>query len=83
MRPEPRPERETPQAARAAQAVILIFVVLNILFVMTGMLPLLAKNDPRKQNPALRRPVACLAWSDASMADCAVAQHRSGHGDQH
>ncbi len=40
IRPEPLPDPEPHHPARAAQAVILIFVILNVLFVLTGLLPL-------------------------------------------
>lgn len=48
MRPEPEPI--PPRTARAAEAVILIFVVLNVLFVLTGLLPLLVKMEERRNS---------------------------------
>lgn len=66
IRPEPGPERNSPQTARAAQAVILIFVVLNVLFVLTGLLPMLAKNEPRDQAQAEGR---------SRLADCRDGKH--------
>jgi hypothetical protein len=49
----PEPEPVPPRTARAAEAVILIFVVLNVLFVLTGLLPLLVKMEGKPV------PVAC------------------------
>lgn len=53
----PEPEPVPPRTARAAEAVILIFVVLNVLFVLTGLLPLLVKMEGKPT------PAACAAPS--------------------
>jgi hypothetical protein len=55
IRPEPDPV--PPRTARAAEAVILIFVVLNVLFVLTGLLPFLVKMEAHPPRPA--RSYAC------------------------
>lgn len=47
VRRDPLPEPGPHQPARAAQAVILIFVILNVLFVLTGLLPLVVKMEGR------------------------------------
>lgn len=54
IRPEPLPDPGPHQPARAAQAVILIFVILNVLFVLTGLLPLVVKMEGRNQAEQLR-----------------------------
>ena len=51
IRPEPDPV--PPRTARAAEAVILIFVVLNVLFVLTGLLPLLVKMEAQPTRSAV------------------------------
>ena len=48
-RREPLPEPGPQQPARAAQTVILIFVILNVLFVLTGLLPLVMKMEGRSE----------------------------------
>ena len=70
FRPDPGPDKDGPQAARAAQAVILIFVILNVLFVLTGLLPLVARNEPRDRSRAPGRPPTCLE----------LQKHASGAG---
>ena len=49
VRREPMPEPGPQQPARAAQTVILIFVILNVLFVLTGLLPLVVKMEGRSE----------------------------------
>lgn len=61
MRPEPEPM--PPRTARAAEAVILIFVVLNVLFVLTGLLPLLVRMEER---PTPSRPRCEVPSASAS-----------------
>jgi hypothetical protein len=48
-RREPLPEPGPQQPARAAQTVILIFVILNVIFVLTGLLPLIVKMEGRSE----------------------------------
>lgn len=60
IRREPLPEPGPPEPARAAQAVILIFVVLNVLFVLTGLLPLVVKMEGRSAAKAAPGDVGAM-----------------------
>lgn len=68
VRRDPLPEPGPQQPARAAQAVILIFVILNVLFVLTGLLPLVVKMEGRSASDAAPGSIEAMCAERRSVA---------------
>jgi hypothetical protein len=80
MRRDPLPEPGRHEPARAAQAVILIFVVLNVLFVLTGLLPLVIKMEGHSAGKAAPGNIEAMCAERRSVGLPLTPACRVAHG---
>lgn len=81
-RREPLPEPGPQEPARAAQAVILIFVILNVLFVLTGLLPLVVRMEGRSDAEVAKSAPfdVCAERRSVGLPETLACRHGSGAG---